>query len=259
MQQDHADLGLGQVPVAAGRGAHEVVDLGHRLDAREAAAGHDERQQRAAHLRIALDVGLLERVDEPVPYGERVAEVLERERVLGEAVLAGEAGHVAQRDDEMVEGQIPVLRAEPGGHRHAPTLEVDLLDRARVEVRGRAEPADRGDRVEEADAPRDHFRQHGLEDHVVLAADQPQLHRPLAQLAREALLEGERGVHAAEAAPQDQDACRLRRLHASRPPSSCQARSVSATLHAWAMQPRGSNGASPSQISAIEPRPSSAT
>src|SRR5262249_40084536 len=79
--------------------------------------------------------------------------------------------------------------------------------------RGRAEPADRRDRVEEADAPRDDFRQHGLEDHVVLAADQPQLHHALAQLARQELLEGERGVHAAEAAAQDQDASRLRRLH----------------------------------------------
>jgi hypothetical protein len=39
---------------------------------------------------------------------------------------------------------------------------------------------------------------------------------------------------------------------------ACQARSVSATLHAWATQPSGRNGASPSKISAIEPtQPSS--
>ena len=39
---------------------------------------------------------------------------------------------------------------------------------------------------------------------------------------------------------------------------ACQARSVSETLHAWATQPSGRNGASPSKISAIEPmQPSS--
>src|SRR6185369_3338966 len=38
-------------------------------------------------------------------------------------------------------------------------------------------------------------------------------------------------------------------------PISHQARSVSATLHAWAMAPRGANGASPSKLSAMLPRP----
>ena len=37
--------------------------------------------------------------------------------------------------------------------------------------------------------------------------------------------------------------------------SVCQARSVSATLHACAMQPRGANGASPSKISPMDPTP----
>ena len=42
----------------------------------------------------------------------------------------------------------------------------------------------------------------------------------------------------------------LARRHAS---VLSQARSTSATLHAWAMQPRGVNGASASKISLIEP------
>src|SRR2546422_8811115 len=41
----------------------------------------------------------------------------------------------------------------------------------------------------------------------------------------------------------------------SRPASSCQARSVSATDHACAMHPRGANGESPSKNSATEPSP----
>ena len=39
------------------------------------------------------------------------------------------------------------------------------------------------------------------------------------------------------------------------PLSACHARSVSATLQTWAMQPRGANGGSPSKISAMEPTP----
>src|SRR5688500_10796160 len=96
--------------------------------------------------------------------------------------------------------------AEAGGGRDRATLEIDRLDRPRVEVGVRAEPADRGDRVEGANAAGDHLREHRLEHHVVLASDQPQLHLAAPDLLPEELLERERGVDAPEAAAEDQDA-----------------------------------------------------
>src|SRR5262250_2058652 len=72
----HPDLVRTHGAEAAGGGPNEVVQLGHRLHAREAATGHHERQERAAHGRVLLDVGLLQDVDEAVAQSQRVAKVL---------------------------------------------------------------------------------------------------------------------------------------------------------------------------------------
>jgi len=73
-----------------------------------------------------------------IPQRERVAQVLERKRVLGETLLSGEARDMAERDHQMVVCELELARADAGGQGDAPALEVDRLDRARVEIRARA-------------------------------------------------------------------------------------------------------------------------
>ena len=85
MQQRDADLLGPEVAEARGGGADEVVQLGDRLDAEEAAAGHHKRQQRAPPFTILLDVRLFQGVNDAVAQRQRVAQVLERQRVLGQA------------------------------------------------------------------------------------------------------------------------------------------------------------------------------
>ncbi len=77
--------------------------------------------------------------------------------------------------------------------------------RTRVEVRARAEPPDRRDRVDDADAAGDYLWEHRLEDHVVVAVDEPELDAAASQFTPEELLERQRRVDAAEAAAKDED------------------------------------------------------
>ncbi len=60
---DVASIEMAKVPRD---GADEIVQFGHNLDAREAAARDDKRQEGATHLRIGLDVRLLQGVDDAV-------------------------------------------------------------------------------------------------------------------------------------------------------------------------------------------------
>ena len=205
VKQHHPDLLGPHVPEALRGRPHEVVQLGQSLHPGEAAARHHEGQQALPHLGVALDVGLLQDVDGVIAQDERVAEILERQRVLGEAGLAGEARHVAEGDHEVVVLEEELLRAEARRRDHALAPEVDALDRPRVEVRARAQPPDRRDGVQDPDAPRDHLRQHRLEHDVVVAAHQPQLDLAARELGLEELLEGQGRVDTAEAAAQDQD------------------------------------------------------
>ena len=78
-----------------------------------------------------------------IAQDERVAEVLERQRVLGEAGLPREAGHVAEGDDEVIVLERQRPRPEARAHGDDLVLQVDRLDRARIEVRARAQAADR--------------------------------------------------------------------------------------------------------------------
>jgi hypothetical protein len=133
VQEHHPDLLGPDAAEAAGGDPHEVVQLGHRLHAREPAPRHHEREQRASHGRVLLDVGLLQRVDEPVAQGKRIPQVLERQRILAQTGLAGKRRHGTERHHEVVEVQMVLPAAEPGGGLHAPVLEVDRLDGACVE------------------------------------------------------------------------------------------------------------------------------
>src|SRR5437660_327940 len=137
---------------------------------------------------------------------ERVAEVFERQRVLGEPGLTREARDVAERDHEVVVLERALARAEARRRRHTLPVEIDLVHGTRVEVRARAQAPDRRDRVEDPDTAGDHLGEHRLEDDVVVAADEPELDAAVPDLALQDLLEGQRRVDAAEATAEDEDA-----------------------------------------------------
>lgn len=185
MEEHDADLFRSDVPEAPRRRAHEIVQLGHRLHPREAAARDHESEQARPLLRIPLDVGLLEGVDGVVAQHEGVAQVFERQGVLAEARLAGEARDVAESDHEVVISELELARANARGEGDPAALQIDLLDGARVEIRPRAETADGRDGVEDADAAGDHLGEHGLEGQIVVLAHESDLDLATLELASE--------------------------------------------------------------------------
>ena len=95
MHENDTDVASIEVAEVPRDGPDEIVQFGHNLDAREATARDDERQEGATHLRIRLDVRLLQGVDDTVAQGERIPQVLERERVLCKPGQITEARDVA--------------------------------------------------------------------------------------------------------------------------------------------------------------------
>jgi hypothetical protein len=122
--------------------------------------------------------------------------------VLGKPRLAPEARDVADRDDKVIVFELVGPRTKAGARRHGLVFEVDRLHLPRVEIGVRTESADRRDRVEDSDAPRNDLRQHRLKHKVVLLADQPHLD---ARIVSQKLLERDGRVDAAEAPADDED------------------------------------------------------
>ena len=217
MDEDDADLLGIETAVAPRHAAHEVVELGRHLDARESPAGDHEGEELAAQFRIViLDGSFLEGADDVAAQMERVGQVLERHRVLGQAAQAAEIRDVAERDHQMVVGDRVRVRAEARAGHHHLARQVDRFDLAHVDVGARQQPAQRANRVGQADGSGDHLRQHRLEDEVVLLADERDLE---VALPSECLLERLRGVNAGESAAQHQHSfprCRHARLDACR-------------------------------------------
>src|SRR5438445_6108300 len=176
--------------------ADEIVQFGHHLNAREAAASNDKGQEGAKPLRVGLDVRRLQGVDDTVAQGERVPQVLQRKRMLCDPGQVSEARHVAQRDDEVVVLDLTRPRTDTGGSEDAPALDVDLFDLASVKIRVWAQTSNRGDGVHEADAARNYFREHRLKDHVVLSVDQRELDGPTSDVMPEKLFQAQCRIHA---------------------------------------------------------------
>ena len=142
-----AGLDAGQARVAAQRAGGQLLQLGQRLDAREARAGEHEREPALGAVRRG--VGELDLAQHVVAQTDRVAHVLERERVLAQAGRGRHAADGAEREHE-----VGVADAEAPGvglHDHAPLLVVELDGRAEQQVRVRAHAADRDQDVTRLD------------------------------------------------------------------------------------------------------------
>ena len=120
----------------------------------------------------------------------------------GSACSAPEVGHVAQREDQVVVLEDVVARQEARRERDRLRREVDLLNLADVHVGARQEMRERAHHVGEPDAAGHDLREHRLEDEVVLAIHERDLH---VLVLAEQLLQSLRGVDAAETAAQHDD------------------------------------------------------
>ncbi len=84
----------------------EIGELGKRLDPRVAGTDEDERQVCLAADRIELGVGSLELSQDVVAEIDRVGEVLEPDRVLGEPGNRERPSDGAERKHEMLPGDV---------------------------------------------------------------------------------------------------------------------------------------------------------
>ena len=209
MHEHDADLPRVERRKAPGDPPREVVQLGDNFHPGESAAGDDEGEKFLAQARVVLlDGGFLDGADDTVSHLQRVLQVLERQRVLGEPAQAAEVGDVAEREHQVVEREHVRVRLEARRGRHSARSEIDPHHIAHVQFRARQEVLQRADQIREADRSADDLRQHRLEDEVVLLGDEDQFH----VVARtEPLLERRGGEDAAETAAEDHDALLLRR------------------------------------------------
>ncbi|TXT39240.1 MAG: hypothetical protein FD138_128 [Planctomycetota bacterium] len=204
LQQDDSQIARPQRLVRRDRALQEIVQLGNALDAGEAAATDDERQQPFAFVGVRFVVGLFEHLHDCGSQPQCVAKIFERDRVLTHPRHEVRVQSRAERDDQMIERQLLRLRQELRAKCHDFAFEVDLQNLARVQSSSFGHSPNRRDDVQRLDRAADDFREQRLEDHVVFQTDQRNL--VLVTLAPEqALFEIHRRVHASEAASQNQD------------------------------------------------------
>ncbi len=151
--------------------AREVGELARELGAGVAAARNDEREQPPPLVRVALDLGQLEHLEQVVPQSQAVGEGLQLERVLGEARVDLEVLGRADADHEVVVDELGARAVEVAARDHAPRVEVDRLDLRHVHRSGREDPPRRAEHVPDADASGDHLADEPVEGVEVLAAD----------------------------------------------------------------------------------------
>ena len=108
--------------------------------------------------RVFRDDRFLQRVDQMVSQPQRVAQVLERNRMFLEPrhYSAGQSG--SERQHEMIEMNLQVSQRMPRREPHAAPLEVDGLDRTDVQLGLRDDAPNRADDVQRFECSRNHFR-----------------------------------------------------------------------------------------------------
>ena len=178
--------GVGQEPssgdvaegrVVAARVAHEVLELGHRLDARVAAADEDERQPPLAFAWIVDCRGELELLEHVVSQVDRLGDRLEPDRMLDQPRDRRRARDRAQRDDERVELLLERIALDRL-HRRRASGHVDRRRAAQEQPRTRAHDAHGHDGVARLDRAGRRLRKKRRVEHVVARVDQRHLDLP---------------------------------------------------------------------------------
>ena len=187
MRMTCAWVGIDPAVVASQGVTGELGDLARHLDAgRSGAHDHEGQPLRGPH-GVGLDLGELERTEDPSPQLEGVVDGLQSGRMIGEPVVA-EVGLRGSRchDETVVGDRLRTLR-RPGGDGLGPHVDVDDLPQAHLHVvlvphdlSGR-----RGDGSLREDARR-HLVQQRLEEVVVGLGDHHDVHvRALQRLGGE--------------------------------------------------------------------------
>jgi hypothetical protein len=94
---------VAQAKVILFDGAHEIVQLGHDFNAREAAPFDDECQQLAAQSRVLLDIGFLEDVDQVIAQHHGIRKRPKRHRVFYHPGHAVKVRDAAEGNDQVID------------------------------------------------------------------------------------------------------------------------------------------------------------
>ena len=177
LDQDPAHPVQAGARVALDRVGGEVLQLGERLEAGVAAADEDVGEQLVAAGRVVGRVGRLERLDHVVAQPDRVGEALEADRVLGEAGHRQHPRDRAEREQQLVVGQL--ARSRPRGCAARPCGRRGSWadDRAQPQVGALEDLAQRRDHVPRLQRPRRRLGQERRVEHEVDVVDQRQPRR----------------------------------------------------------------------------------
>ena len=173
LQQRHLELVRGNARVVAADAAQAVDQFAGGLDAGETAADDDEVSEATAHGRIGLELDLRDASQHHVADVHRVADGLERQRVLGHARNEIEPGAIAERQHEMLVGKFP-LAGERRRRQHL-ACRVDRDHATHDEAGAREHLPDRCDGLLGKDRCAERLGQHRVERRVALLADQYEL------------------------------------------------------------------------------------
>jgi hypothetical protein len=161
--------GVAELRVVAERVAHEVGQLGERLDACVTGADEDERELPLAVDRGGRGGGCLEPAQHVIAQMDGVGERLEPERVLGEARDRQRPGDGPQSDDELRVRDRP--ETVVGLDLDPPALGVELAGSTEQELGVRAHHPQRHDDVTRLERPGRRLRQQRRVQHEVLGGD----------------------------------------------------------------------------------------
>ena len=131
-----------------------------------------------------------------------VGEGLEGKGVRVDSRNPPEIGHRSQCQDEMVEREHQGAGLKSRSQGDGLVFKVDRVDVPDVQLGAGQQPVKGADRVQHADTAGDDLGQHGLENEVVLLADEDDLH---VVTPAEPFLQGDGGVDASEPAAEDDD------------------------------------------------------
>lgn len=153
------------VLVELGRVARQVLDLTDRLGAREATADEHEGERLAADLLVVRGLGLVELLEHVVAQADGLLDALHTDADLGEARRREGAGDRAERDHQVVEGNLVRLADERGDRGDLAVL-VDGGDPAGENLGSGHSASQRDDDVARRDAAGGGFGEEGLVSHV---------------------------------------------------------------------------------------------
>jgi hypothetical protein len=155
--------------VVADRVAHEVGELRQRLDARVAGADEDEGQLTLPVRLVRGDVGRLQPLQDVVAEVDRVGEVLEAERMVGEPGNRQRPRDRANGDDEVLVADVD--EAFERLDLDAAVAEVERRRMPEDELGVRAHRPQRYDDVARLERARRRLREQRGEEHRVLRVD----------------------------------------------------------------------------------------